>query len=93
MFSYIKITLFNKALVTKVVYRFRHVQCFLSKNYIHHEVGGCAENLAQINIITPFVILLFFTLKIYIKFFLRLNCPAFFNNPVASLLQLTEERR
>ena len=77
MFSYIKITFFNKALVTKVVYRFRHVQCFLSKNYIHHEVGGCAENLAQINIITPFVILLFFTLKIYIKFFLRLNFPAF----------------
>lgn len=77
MFSYIKITFFNKDLVTKVVYRFRHVQCFLSKNYIHHEVGGCAENLAQINIITPFVILLFFTLKIYIKFFLRLNFPAF----------------
>lgn len=77
MFSYVKITFFNKALVTKVVCRFRHVQCFLSKNYIHHEVGGCAENLAQINIITPFVILLFFTLKIYIKFCLRLNCPAF----------------
>lgn len=93
MFSYIKITFFNKALVTKVVYRFRHVQCFLSKNYIHHEVGGCAENLAQINIITPFVILLFFHIENLHRILPSTELSCFFNNPVASLLQLTEERR